>query len=1165
MRKRLLFITTLLVMTYTVISQNVLYPKTKANQLLKISEWKGITQKEEGGVLQLMDKAVYRVKEGTKIWYSRGLMREYDGVIDARQWYGIRFEINLESDELFDGKLTIKIPGQPKRHDLPDSTNADFLLKRKGWHAVTVPFSRFDLNKGQFYFYKFLKQIILSGKYSGISGGEIGLRNIELVKGNPIYLEAEVRSKPGEANEVVQYDALVGNSSDKVQVVSLSFSKDGWEGMLASVLPAIVSLQPGEEKQIKIAVIVPDKTVPGVQEQQHLVASVNEDNASSTSLDFITLRKLTHPYLVHTEDGWQAVIAKTKKYDWADKSLKEYIRKADEFEVPSTPQGNLKTTEGTPAVYKSYLEQRFWPVAIAYKLTGEKKYAEKLALLLCRLSAPGAFPTTLHANSQGIPQEGGFWEGVARSYDLIKDAGVLSSKDKELIEQSMRLYIYTIEDAMGDGGISNWSVFNLCPAAQCALAIQDMYHFNYLMEGPCGITDHIRYGIMDDGWWYEMSLSYNLGCAENMTALGIAARPFGIDLLNKKFPVAVTQNVGLRPFEYENFQGMAFGKFGPVTNNYIDIKRMWDGILAYPDYRGVMFGMGDGHESEVGGGAFELAYYAFRDTAYASVIKQGGRRDLVNGVPELPKNTPLLYSLSTHSDNAGIAVLRSQTDGREQKDQIQAALKYGTHGGYHGHFDRISLVSLMRYGRSFWNPETSWFGYGSYMYKWWVQPSMSHNMVVVDGKMQEPVESRPLLFHSGKMMQVMGAETNARWSNPPYFGGYDQLAKVRNGEAPYVFIPANHPQPTDITDYTEPVLQRRLLIVTDDYVVTADYLKGSKEHTFDNLLHLRGAKADASLNPVSKSEQFDKSPLSSGQFITNVTDYAVNGIGKVISILNAEPGQSWESGGFNGYQEPGKLNIDVYNVWPLKTTLRIGNYAEAYSNNKKLVYEVRGDDKVLVKDSIGTWLLGRGDINVSVKNMKTLQLTTLKSKGAKNNTLFWGGAKIITSKGKEIPLTQLKTSSTNIIPSVAVDKDYKGGPIRIAGITYSESLAAEPLNETVAGIITLDMSGLDAVRFVAGIGGDCPVGDESQVRKTVSFRSNGKEATFLTIIEPYEANKMIRNVKALDANTIEVELNDGRSQRIKIEGFNTLESKPAVSIQEIVNDKVVREEKTSGK
>ena len=39
MRKRLLFLTPLLVMTFTVISQNVLYPKAKATRLLKISEW----------------------------------------------------------------------------------------------------------------------------------------------------------------------------------------------------------------------------------------------------------------------------------------------------------------------------------------------------------------------------------------------------------------------------------------------------------------------------------------------------------------------------------------------------------------------------------------------------------------------------------------------------------------------------------------------------------------------------------------------------------------------------------------------------------------------------------------------------------------------------------------------------------------------------------------------------------------------------------------------------------------------------------------------------------------------------------------------------------------------------------------------------------------------
>jgi hypothetical protein len=44
----------------------------------------------------------------------------------------------------------------------------------------------------------------------------------------------------------------------------------------------------------------------------------------------------------------------------------------------------------------------------------------------------------------------------------------------------------------------------------------------------------------------------------------------------------------------------------------------------------------------------------------------------------------------------------------------------------------------------------------------------------------------------------------------------------------------------DIGDWTERILQRRLAIVTDHYIVLADYLEGKEEHTFDNLLQIRG-------------------------------------------------------------------------------------------------------------------------------------------------------------------------------------------------------------------------------------------------------------------------------------------------------------------------------------
>ena len=98
---------------------------------------------------------------------------------------------------------------------------------------------------------------------------------------------------------------------------------------------------------------------------------------------------------------------------------------------------------------------------------------------------------------------------------------------------------------------------------------------------------------------------------------------------------------------------------------------MWDGILLFPDYRGVMFGMGDGHEQQLNGGdALELAYYVFRDPAYATVLRRSEKRSLLYGVPDLPEDTLRLFARSGYADNAGLAVLRSQKAGRPAREQM---------------------------------------------------------------------------------------------------------------------------------------------------------------------------------------------------------------------------------------------------------------------------------------------------------------------------------------------------------------------------------------------------------------------------------------------------------------------------------------------------------------
>ncbi len=71
--------------------------------------------------------------------------------------------------------------------------------------------------------------------------------------------------------------------------------------------------------------------------------------------------------------------------------------------------------------------------------------------------------------------------------------------------------------------------------------------------------------------------------------------------------------------------------------------------------------------------------------------------------------------------------------------------------------------------------------YGTHMEhictSFFVQTSLTHNMVTTDLKMQDPSEAKRILFHSGKLFQATAIENYAKWSNPPY-GGW----RVLNGE-----------------------------------------------------------------------------------------------------------------------------------------------------------------------------------------------------------------------------------------------------------------------------------------------------------------------------------------------------------------------------------------------
>jgi hypothetical protein len=376
-------------------------------------------------------------------------------------------------------------------------------------------------------------------------------------------------------------------------------------------------------------------------------------------------------------------------------------------------------------------------------------------------------------------------------------------------------------------------------------------------------------------------------------------------------------------------------------------------------------------------------------------------------------------------------------------------------------------------------------------------------------------------------------------------------------------VPTNAPRYGSLTGFTEKILQRRALLVLDDYLVLADFVKGTNTHTFENLFQLKGFQ---SLEAPEKKflrhdAQWNPDPVGSAQFVTDCDWNAVDApaVARYIERFGTNEDNVASR---NIGNEPGALKLDVHSLWPPHQEIMIGAAPEMQEVQKRLWWTVQGDGQVLADGKFGAWILGKDDIDVSVVGVKQLELET-KTELAKLPTLFWANARIVTKDGQEIALNKLPVKFENIRQTKEPEKDYFGGPIKIVGEKYESAVPAEPATNGVAGIVRVDLSGLNAVGFKATIGGDYPLGDEAQRRKVTAIRAaSGSEARFLTVIEPYENQPVVKSAVALSADRLRVELIDGRVQEIELKNFEGDGSNIIVEITETQNGQVLRREST---
>jgi len=1116
----------------------------------------------------------YKSNEMGDIWERHGMVYSCKVGVEISKWKYLEFDIFIEEKDQIDLQIsleTLNLLTNQQRDNYSKKGKVKKLkttvsIKGKGWHNINIPLRMFEEYQAFGHAIKYVEKI--NFKAESILSQKLLIKNLRLKKGNIISLSTDIRSKAGLNGEVVDYEVVVENNSENCQSVVLEIERYGWEEMNASVEPNKFILEPNEKKICHVYVQISNRIPPAGREKQVLRATTNGDMSRAEYLELITSRFMPHPYIIHTKQGWDEVREKVKNYKWANIQAQEYIDIAEKWVVPE------------PNYEKEYLfhsyvdEDNLIACSYAYMLTGDKKYAKKVAKMLRFFSHPTlGYPKTMKVCQNSLVQEGHFFQHLAVAYDIIYDSGELNEDDHKNIEKAFRLYLEMLDGSIK--GISNWEIFELTGAVFCSLAIQDIVWLERFLFGPFGIAEQISRGILDDGWWYECAIGYNLAAAKELTQIANACDKFGYSIGHTKFPATYHTSIQLKPSESEQNIWVSNEAWGKITRSYRTIKDLWDSLVPFADYRGVIFGVNDAVEYKLDGKQYDLAYYYYKDPKYAEIIRITGQRDLIFGIPELPEINTYSYKKSHYSENSGLIVLRSNSEGKPIREQIQAVLKYGVHGGAHGHFDRASLLSIMRYGRSYYNPISIWYGYASFMYRFFIQSSINHNMVVVDLKQQEPVESELLMFYTGKKIQAASVQTKARWSYPQYGGlRYDPHQTFEEKcweEGKYVKIPENPPEYAKMTQFTEPILQKRTIAVLDDYIFVLDYLKGDNEHTFDCIYQIKGFKdiKAKEIEFINKTEQLTDNPLSGAQFITNCLWYKIKS--PAICETEMEFGKNADNKGMRTeHNEDGILRVDIHSLYPNEQEVFIGIAPELHEVHRRLWYEIIGDDKKIADGKFGAWILGRDDLELNIDGIKELQLKVkaevfdinyLGKKIEPPKTIFWGDPYIETFEGKKIYLYELPYEIENCDMGNGIGIDYYGGRVCIAGKEFKKAFPANPIDYHKESIIKINLQGINAKKFVASIGGDFPLGDEKARKRVYGLRCKGNEAIIATIVEPYEEKKMVKEAYAESENEFIINLYNGKTQKISVENLKE-NTQPIIRFEEWVDGKLIHQEES---
>lgn len=361
-------------------------------------------------------------------------------------------------------------------------------------------------------------------------------------------------------------------------------------------------------------------------------------------------------------------------------------------------------------------------LGLAYRFTSKQMYAQKAVDIL--LAYTRVYPTyVLHDNS-GKPGVNGakaysqtldesLWLiKIAWTYDLVRGAGLMNRQQSEVFERDvLRVSAATVVKAHKE---PTWNIQSWINGALAAVGyvLQDQTFVTEAIDGPIGFRHQMK-TFVHEGFWEEGAWGYQFYAMRPLTMLAQMARRHGTDLWQQE----------------SQLLSLYHGPLGVVLP---------DGSLpAFNDG-----GAADLYSKDY---LYEVAYAETHDASLLAVLNRGSRNSreaLLFGVEQLPPASANLRQASEVFPQAGYAALRSPTS------DLTAVVKFGPHGGAHGHYDKLNFVFFAHGTTLAIDPGSQL--YGLPIHRDWDSKTVAHNTISVDQERQAAATGSLLGWKAGE-------------------------------------------------------------------------------------------------------------------------------------------------------------------------------------------------------------------------------------------------------------------------------------------------------------------------------------------------------------------------------------------------------------------------------